>query len=149
MNKSASNETRPLSSSQPRPHGYGYLWIRNVFFADSAFLNNVSGESGIRIRSPEWKFLNTLRIRNRADAKSGYIFIRPGLTWSSPVFYLWYLRWLPSAMLFGLTSSLLNGVMTIEHRVLTIVTKGGSTFWGFRSLSDGQIGRRKQIKRAN
>ena len=26
------------------------------------------------IRSPEWKFLNTLWIRNRVDAKSGYFF---------------------------------------------------------------------------
>ena len=28
------------------------------------------------IRSPEWKFLNTLGIRNRVDSKSGYFFIR-------------------------------------------------------------------------
>ena len=34
---------------------------------------HLPGESGIRIRSPEWKFLNTLCIRNRVDANSGFI----------------------------------------------------------------------------
>ena len=63
-------------------------WIGNKFLNPQLFLSgysfrpHVSGESGIRvrnfcwIRSPEWKFLNTLWIQNRVDAKSGYFFIR-------------------------------------------------------------------------
>ena len=42
--------------------------------------------------SPEWKFLNTLWIRNRVYAKSGY-FLSGDVTRSSPVFYRQYSRW--------------------------------------------------------
>ena len=41
------------------------------------------------IHSPRWKFLNTLWIRNRVDAKSGY-FISCDVTRSSPVLYREY-----------------------------------------------------------
>ena len=39
-------------------------------------VNQAHQSATFRIRSAEWKFLNTLWIRNRMDAKSGYIFIR-------------------------------------------------------------------------
>ena len=59
----------------------GYFWNLNFFFADSASIHtypvNPAYESAtFFIRSPGWKFLNTLWIRNRADAKSRYFFIR-------------------------------------------------------------------------
>ena len=59
----------------------GYFWIRNFFFADSASVHtypaNPAYESAtFFICSPGWEFLNTLRIRNRMNAKSGYFFIR-------------------------------------------------------------------------
>ena len=62
-----------------------FLWVRNFFFADSASVHtypvNPAYESApFWTRSPEWKFLNTLWIRNRVDAKSG----------SSPVLYREY-----------------------------------------------------------
>ena len=40
------------------------------------------------IRSSGWKFLNTLWIRNRGDAKSGYIFLSDDITISTPVLAL-------------------------------------------------------------
>ena len=48
------------------------------------------------IRSPEWTFLHTLWIRNRADANSGYFFIR----WHnkielSSLLWILYSRWQP------------------------------------------------------
>ena len=66
---------------RPRPQISGYFWIRNSFFPDTAsvhtYLVNPQYESAtFWIRSPEWKFLNTLWIQNRVDAKSGYFFIR-------------------------------------------------------------------------
>ena len=59
----------------------GYFWIRNFFFADSASVHtypaNPAYESAtFFIRSLGWEFLNTLRIRNRMNANSGYFFIR-------------------------------------------------------------------------
>ena len=55
---------------------------RNFFFPHTASVHTypLAGEYGIRIRNflnprPEWKFLNTLWIQNRVDAKCGYIYI--------------------------------------------------------------------------
>ena len=67
-----------------------FLWIRNFFFADSSSVHtypvNPAYESApFWTRSPEWKFLNTLWIRNRVDAKSGYVFLSGDVTKSSPV----------------------------------------------------------------
>ena len=72
-------------------HVSGYFWIRNLSFLDTASVHmnpvNPAYESAtFWIRSPEWKFLNTLWIRNRVDAKSGYI----DVTRSSPVLYREY-----------------------------------------------------------
>ena len=52
-------------------HVSEYIWISNFFFADSASVltypvNPAYESSPLRIRSPEWKFLNTLWIRNCA-----------------------------------------------------------------------------------
>ena len=65
----------------PRPHVSRYFWIRNFFFADTrsvhTYPENPAEESAIfLIRTPEWKFLNTLWIWNRVDAKSGYFFFQ-------------------------------------------------------------------------
>ena len=65
----------------PNPHISGYFLIRNSFFPDAASIHtypvNPADESAtFWIRSPEWKFLNTLWIPNRVDAKPGYFFIR-------------------------------------------------------------------------
>ena len=51
-------------------HVSGYFWIRNLSFPDTASVHmhpvNPAYESAtFLIRSPEWKFLNTLWIRNR------------------------------------------------------------------------------------
>ena len=47
-----------------------YRWMSPIY----TYLVNQAYESAtFWIRSPEWKFLNTLCIRNRVDAKSGFI----------------------------------------------------------------------------
>ena len=57
----------------------GYFWIRNFFFPDTAFVRTFPVYPAYEsvtfwICSPEWKFFNTPRIRNRVNAKSGYFF---------------------------------------------------------------------------
>ena len=57
-----------------RPHVSGYFWIRNFFFPDTLSVHthsvNPAYESAtFWICSPEWKFLITLWILNRVDAK--------------------------------------------------------------------------------
>ena len=81
------NKTFPVKMSftgmkiSPRPEVSGYFSIRNFFFPGTASVHtypkNPAYESTtFWIRSPEWKFLITLWIRNRVDAKSGYFFVR-------------------------------------------------------------------------
>ena len=57
-------------------HVSGYFWIRNLFFQDSTSVHKYPVYTAYEspafwIRSPEWKFLNTLWIRDRVDAKLG------------------------------------------------------------------------------
>ena len=59
---------------RPRPHVSGDLCIRKFFYADTPSVHTclpytlgVSGD--FCIRSPEWKFLYTLCIRIRVDAR--------------------------------------------------------------------------------
>ena len=80
----------------PRSHVSGYFWIRNFFFPDTASVHtypkNPAYESTtFLICSPEWKFLNTLWIQNRVDAKPRDIFLSGDITRSSPVLYHEYL----------------------------------------------------------
>ena len=57
------------------------FWIPTFFFRDSAYsfhkysVNPAYESATFWIHSPDWIFLNTLGIRNRVDAKSGYIVI--------------------------------------------------------------------------
>ena len=79
-----------------RPYVSGDFLIRNIFFQDSASVHTYSEYPAYEspnfwIRSPEWKFLNTLWIRNRMVAKSGY-FLSNDVTRSSPVLYRECLR---------------------------------------------------------
>ena len=77
--------------------------IRIFFFADSTSVHTYPGNLAYEsatfwIRSPEWKFSNTLRIRNLVDAKSGYIFIQ----WRhkiEPSSLPWIFNTVPSAVL--------------------------------------------------
>ena len=80
--------TISLSSVTELENEAPFTRICFFFFLESGydFRPHVSGESGIRIRSPEGKFLNTLWILNRVDAKSGY-FLSGDITRSSPVLY--------------------------------------------------------------
>ena len=111
-----------------RPHVSRYFWIRNFFFADTASVHtypeNPAEESAkiFLIRTPEWKFLNTLWIRNRVDAKSGYFFFQ----WRNKIEpsslpWILYLRWQPRSQVLSLTrqgtgrSSLLCSRLT--HRL--------------------------------
>ena len=60
-----------------KTHVSRYFWIRNLSFPDTASVHmhpvNPAYESAtFWIRSPEWKFLNTLWIRNRVDANIFY-----------------------------------------------------------------------------
>ena len=65
--------------------------VRLVFKKSSFRYSFVQYVSGHWIRSPEWKFLNSLLIRNRMDAKSGYnISISGDVIRSSPVPYSEY-----------------------------------------------------------
>ena len=57
---------------------------QQLFLSGYSFRPHVSGESGIRICSPEWKCLNMLSIWNRVDAKSKY-FLCGDVTRSSSV----------------------------------------------------------------
>ena len=80
--------------SRPRPHVSGYFWILNFFSPDTASVHsypmNPAYESAtFWIRSPRWKFLNALWIRNPVDVKSGY-FLSGDVTRSSPVLYREY-----------------------------------------------------------
>ena len=80
---------------RPRPHVSRYFWIRNFFFADTPSVhmypeNPAEESANFLIRTPEWKFLNTLWIRNRMDAKSGHFFFFSDITRSSPVLYREY-----------------------------------------------------------
>ena len=85
---------RIVKELRPRPHVSGYFWIRNFLFPDTASVHtypvNPAYESPtFWMRSPEWKFLNTLWIRNRVNAKSGN-FLSGDVTRSSPILYLEY-----------------------------------------------------------
>ena len=78
QNRSCQNEFIGMKIS-PRSHVSGYFWIRNFFFPGTASIHtypvNPANESTtFWIRSPEWKFLNTLWLRNRVDAKPRDIF---------------------------------------------------------------------------
>ena len=93
----------------PRPEVSGYFSIRNFFFPGTASVRtypvNPAYESAtFWIRSPEWTFLHTLWIRNRADANSGYFFIR----WHnkielSSLLWILYSRWQPRSQVLSLT----------------------------------------------
>ena len=57
-----------------RPHVSGYFWIRNFFFPDTLSVHTYSvnpeyESATFWICPPEWKFLITLWILNRVDAK--------------------------------------------------------------------------------
>ena len=65
---------KPLCKLRPRPHVSGDFCIRKFFYADTPSVHTcppytlgVSGD--FCIRSPEWKFLYTLCIRIRVDAR--------------------------------------------------------------------------------
>ena len=70
---------------------YGYFWIPNFFFPDTASVYTYSVNPAYQsttfwIRIPELKFLNILWIRNRVDAKSG-CFLSGDVIRSSPALY--------------------------------------------------------------
>ena len=73
---------------------YGYFWIPNFFFPDTASVYTYSVNPAYQsttfwIRIPELKFLNILWIRNHVDAKSR-CFLSGDVTRSSPALYLEY-----------------------------------------------------------
>ena len=96
----------------PHPHVSGYFWIRNFFFTGTASVHtypmNPAEESvPFWIRSLEWKFLNTLWIRNRVEAKSGYFLIR----WSNKIgpnslAWILYSRWQPRSQVLSWQSKM-------------------------------------------
>ena len=79
-----------------------------TFLSGYSFRQHVSGESGMRIRSLEWKFFKeTLWIRNRVHAKSGYYFIR----WISKIEpsslpWMLYSRWQPRSQVLSRQSKM-------------------------------------------
>ena len=79
---------------RPCPLGSGYFWIRNFFFPDTVFVHrypvNPAYESATFLFCPpESRIVNTLWIRNRVDAESGY-FLSNDVTRLSPVLYRKY-----------------------------------------------------------
>lgn len=65
---------------RPYPHVSRYFLILNFFFADLAsshmyLMNPADKSTNFWFHSPEWKLLITLRIQNRANAKSRYSLI--------------------------------------------------------------------------
>ena len=78
------NGKKEIGLIMSHPDVFGYFWIRNFFFQDTAIVHAspaypADESATFWIRSPEWKFLNPLRIRKRV--------IR-----SSPVLYREYSR---------------------------------------------------------
>ena len=105
------------------------------------------------IRSPEWKFFNTLWIRNGVDAKSGYIvneFFFSDVTRSSLVLYdREYSRRCRAYLNFGFRS---YGLCAVKPSYYYCTPQLRQTVaWHFEafSMSDGWIGRFKQFKRTN
>ena len=90
-------------------HVAGYFWILNLSFPHTVSVHMHSRNPAYEfatfwIRSPEWKFLNALWIRNRVDAKSGYFSIR----WRekiepSSLPWILYSRWQPRSQVVSLT----------------------------------------------
>ena len=77
---------------RPRPHVSGDFCIRKFFHADTPSVHTcppytlgVSGD--FCIRSPEWKFMYTLCIRIRVDARIRRFFLYADVTVSEPVFF--------------------------------------------------------------
>ena len=87
--------------------------LHDIFFNPQLFLSgfgfrplkhpvNAAYESAsCLIRCAEWKFLNTLWIRNLVDGKSGYVFLSGEVTRSSLILYREYCiqEWQPRRML--------------------------------------------------
>ena len=66
------SKTNDISKQSPSPLHHTFLLGRARFTAQPLAALSAT----FWIRSPEWKFLHTLRIQNRVDAKSGYFLIR-------------------------------------------------------------------------
>ena len=74
-----------------------YFGIHNIYLRMAATVhtypvNPTYISATFRIRSKEWTFFNTLRIRYRVSNKSGY-FVSGDVTRSSPILYPEYSRW--------------------------------------------------------
>ena len=85
----------------------------NFFVVDLAFIqtylaNRAHKSATFWICSPEWKFLNTLWIRNCVDTKFGY-FLSNCIVRSGPALCCEYLRWL-STVLWAVSGNSLDSV---------------------------------------
>ena len=86
------------TSDQPSLFTLGVLHTYPDIFESATFsafypVNPAYEFANFWIRSPEWKFLNKLWIRNRVDGYSGYFFSSSDVTRSRQVFYREYSRW--------------------------------------------------------
>ena len=89
------------------------------------------------IRSPEWKFLNELWIRNRVDGKFGnFFFSSSDVTRSRQVIYREYSRWCRAKCFRFFTSkSSVSSLITCVQLNLTIITVHFSYAWRNESES--------------
>ena len=79
-----------------------------------------TGSSKVELFSPEWKSLSTLWIRNRVDAKSGYLYTHFFFRWRNEIQpsslpLILYSRWQPRSQVFSLA---LNSALTRLRRTL-------------------------------
>ena len=93
-----------------------------LFLCEFGFCPHRSDVSGIRIRLPEWRFLNTLWIRHRGDANSRYVFIQ----WRhniEPSSLPWIFKTMPSAMGYRFhtswTSDSSHNLWTVKPSMIT------------------------------
>ena len=138
-------------------HVFRYFWISNFFFQDSASVHkhpvNPAYESAtFGIRSPEWKFFNTLWIRNGVDAKSGYI-VNVFIQWRHKIelssLRPWIFRRCRAYLNFGFRSYNLCAVKPSYYYCTPQLRQTAAWHFEAFSMSDGWIGRFKQVKRTN
>ena len=82
----------PSTGRYPNILEYTTFYLRMAATVHTYPVNPAYISATFRIRSKEWTFLNTLRIRYRVSDKSGY-FVSGDVTRSSPILYPEYSRW--------------------------------------------------------
>ena len=150
------------TSDQPSLFTLGVLHTYPDIFESATFsafypVNPAYEFANFWIRSPEWKFLNKLWIRNRVDGYSGYFFF---IQWRNKIeagFLPWIFKMVPSAM-FSLLSFLNFSVksynlcavkLSYYHCILQFCHAVARTFSGFFRCRMDELDANKELEGAN